>query len=272
MDELSQLKTIVETSKKVLPQTTEAVDGICSTLLGLFDNVVLYPIKKANMTFRYKIEMFKDDMEKRMSNIPSENIHSPNLMIAGPTLEALKYTLDVESLRRMYINLLTSSMDSSKDNLAHPAFVEIIKQMSPLDAKALEFIQQNGRTAIACCNIRWQRKDTPKWDGFNLIKLERPGCFLYRHLVKAYEDGYSERDITVSFENLHRLGLIQIHDDMEVSRELYRDFESCEIVLKYQEEMSNRSDSSEYEVAILPVAVEITQLGLAFSDICLSDV
>lgn len=67
-------------------------DGALATLVGWFNNVVLYPVKKANITYRYKLERFEDDLYKQAAQIPEQFQHEPNLMIAGPTLEALKYT------------------------------------------------------------------------------------------------------------------------------------------------------------------------------------
>lgn len=204
-------------------------------------------------------------------NIKKEDIVTPDLSIAVPLIEAMRYTSHKTELREMFTNLLGASMNKEVSG-EHPAFVEIIKQMSPLDAKSLEFIQENGQTAIPLCDIRWQKKSNVIWNGFSLIRFIREGSFLYRHFVNTYIEGYSEIDITVSFENLNRLGLIKIHDDMQVERELYRCFENSSFILEYQDRMRQHPDSSQYEIALLPVAAEITELGKAFSKICLSDI
>ncbi len=126
--------------KSLVPETTKQTDGVLSTVVGFFNNVVLYPVKKANLTFKYKLEAFEQDLKKKIENIPEENLQEPPLMIAGPVLEALKYTYDEENLREMYENLLASAMDNRKVNNAHPSFVDAIKQMSPLDAKILSIM------------------------------------------------------------------------------------------------------------------------------------
>lgn len=49
MDEQDPVKTITEvakTAKEVLPQTTTQADGALATLVGWFNNVVLYPVKR----------------------------------------------------------------------------------------------------------------------------------------------------------------------------------------------------------------------------------
>lgn len=110
-----------------------------STVVGFFNNVVLYPVKKANLTFRYKLEAFEKYLREKTKHIPNENLQVPPVMIAGPTLEALRYTYDEAELREMYENLLASAMDTTKVSKVHPSFVDTIKQMSPLKASGVKY-------------------------------------------------------------------------------------------------------------------------------------
>ena len=59
MDVQDPVKTITDvakTAKEVLPQTTTQTDGALATLVGWFNNVVLYPVKKANIVL-WKTEL-----------------------------------------------------------------------------------------------------------------------------------------------------------------------------------------------------------------------
>ena len=85
-----------------IPETARQADGALSTVVGFFNNVVLYPVKKANLTFRYKLEAFEDDLKEKIKNIPEENLQVPPVKIAGPVLEALRYAYDEAELREMY--------------------------------------------------------------------------------------------------------------------------------------------------------------------------
>ena len=76
-----------------IPETARQADGALSTVVGFFNNVVLYPVKKANLTFRYKLEAFEDDLKEKIKNIPEENLQVPPVKIAGPVLEALRYEI-----------------------------------------------------------------------------------------------------------------------------------------------------------------------------------
>lgn len=49
-DSINTAIDIAKMAKAVLPQTTEETDGAISTLIGWFNNVVLFPIKKANIS------------------------------------------------------------------------------------------------------------------------------------------------------------------------------------------------------------------------------
>lgn len=136
-----------------IPETAKQTDGALSTVVGFFNNVVLYPVKKANLTFRYKLEAFEDDLKEKTKHIPPENLQIPPTMIAGPTLEALRYTYDEAELREMYENLLASAMDTRTANQALPSFVDAIKQMSPLDALILQkFVDLQ---QLACAGIKF---------------------------------------------------------------------------------------------------------------------
>lgn len=123
--------------KGTVVQTEEIIESV----VGLFNNVVFYPVKKANALFKYKLEDFKNELEQKLSSIPEEKLVEPDLMIAGPSLEALKYTYDKDELRNMYLNLLTSSMNKDIKDKAHPSYVEIIRQLTPLNAKVFKRLQ-----------------------------------------------------------------------------------------------------------------------------------
>ena len=59
------IKSASDAAQDNLPATMEQTDGALSTVVGFFNNVVLYPVKKANLTFRYKLESFEDDLKKK---------------------------------------------------------------------------------------------------------------------------------------------------------------------------------------------------------------
>ena len=65
---------ISESIQSNIPETVKQTDGALSTVVVFFNNVVLYPVQKANMTFKYKLEAFEDDLREKIKDIPEENI------------------------------------------------------------------------------------------------------------------------------------------------------------------------------------------------------
>ena len=131
--------------KGAIQEGGEALQAI----VGLFNNVILYPLKKANITYKYKIEEFENDLKSKIKDIPKENLIEAPISIVGPTIESLKYAGDTPEVREMYLNLLGTSMNAETVIYSHPSYVEIIRQMSPLDAKVLKKVVDIG-TNIKC--------------------------------------------------------------------------------------------------------------------------
>ena len=183
-----------------LPATEHQTDIALSTVVGFFNNVVLYPVKKANLTFRYKLEAFEDDLNEKTKHIPPENLQIPPTMIAGPTLEALRYTYDETELREMYENLLASAMDNRNTSKVHPSFVDLIKQMSPLDAIVLDNISDNYQ--LACVKVEFTINQSTQ-----VYSNAMPNFFVPE--LASLADPF---DVSTSIENLSRLGVINIYD------------------------------------------------------------
>lgn len=234
-------------------------------------NVLLTPISKWVMQGEAKLNEISQAVSEKVKDVPPEKLVEPEPYVAVPAMQAFSYSMDSDDLKELYANLLANAINADRKNQVHPAYVEIIKQMSPLDARALEYFIEGGRTAIPLCNIRWQQKSSPRWSGFKAFRLETHGSFIYRHLSIATEDGFTDTDITISFENLHRLGLIEISDDYNVDREFYKPFEEHQLFLLYSTLFSKHDDTNHNELALLPASAQITTLGKGFCSICLPD-
>lgn len=234
-------------------------------------NVLLTPISKWVIQGEAKLNEISQAVSEKVKDVPPEKLVEPEPYVAVPAMQAFSYSMDSDDLKELYANLLANAINADKKSQVHPAYVEIIKQMSPLDARALEYFTQKGRTAIPLCNIRWQRKSGPSWKGFEHFRHSTSGSFIYRHLSNAEEDGFTNSDITVSFENLHRLGLIEISDEYVVDREAYKPFDNHPLFEFYNFLFSDRHDAAEKEVALLTSSAQITALGTGFCSICLPD-
>lgn len=253
-------KGLVEATSQALqdnlPETVKETDGILSTVVGFFNNVVLYPVKKANLTFKYKLEKFREDLGKKTSNIPIENLQVPPTMIAGPTLEALKYTYDEEELREMYEKLLASAMDNRISAEVHPSFVDTIKQLSPLDAVVLNMFSL--KQQYKCVTITFNLKEDKTKNYANAM----PDYFVEEFV--SLGDPFL---ISASLINLKRLGIIDITEN-ELMGENYDLIKSNPYLIS-RENLYRQQGKYEFTTNINKHAIILNNYGKIFAKICL---
>lgn len=242
--------------KGTVVQTGEIIESV----VGLFNNVVFYPVKKANALFKYKLEDFKNELEQKLSSIPEEKLVEPDLMIAGPALEALKYTYDKDELRNMYLNLLTSSMNKDIKDKAHPSYVEIIRQLTPLDAKVFKRLQDLRQVACAHAIL--------KIDNSNKVY----SSIYPNYIVMELLDLGDEFQLSTSISNLIRLGLIH-HEDNSINGFDYNCFKTVNIIVnnKIVLDNMNRAEGNGITTSIDIQGQVIMQndFGRSFANTCL---
>lgn len=238
------------------PATREAGEAL-QTIVGLFNNVILYPVKKANITFKYKLEEFEQDLRTKVDKIPNEKIIEPPLTIAGPTLEALKYTFDTKELREMYINLLATSMNIETVTLSHPAYVDIIKQMTPLDAVIFE--KASKIRQIPCARISFVF-------GSNMYSSAMPRLFIPDLLDT--EDPFL---VSSAVQNLCRLGVITHLDTSVVEEYNYDVFKEHSFVTNQYEVFKKITTEGELIIRMNKEVILINDFGRNFAKACLNN-
>lgn len=188
-----------------------------------------------------------------MKNVPPEAIIQPELNIAGPALEALRYTGHSDSLSDMYANLLASAMNVITTSQAHPAFVEIIKQLTSDEAKLMKLFANNKIHPI-------------------LTVLERKTNVGTREQLVYFSTFANFADIAIPgnlpsyFNNLCRLGLTEIPEGLYLSENNpYEELESEPIV---RETVSMINQMSGVKAEIKRQIIRPTQLGQQFIRAC----
>ena len=97
-------------------------------------HLALEPISGLVWGYEKIKEFVQIKVSERLASVPVEDIGPPKPNVGGPAIEALRYTGHEEELRNLYAGLLASSMTKQKRSQAHPAFVEVIKQLTPDEA------------------------------------------------------------------------------------------------------------------------------------------
>lgn len=250
------IKSASDAVQANLPETAKQTDGVISTVVEFFNNVVLFPVKKANLTFKHKLEQFEDDLRKKTDSIPDENFQAPPVMIAGPTLEALRYAYDEEELREMYENLLASAMDNRKVTKVHPAYVDAIRQMSPLDVRVLTVIMQYSQLRRAEIQFTFPDKNQK-------YMYAMPTNFVLE--LAEVEDPFL---VSSSLENLNRLGIIDISDHVLFDSD-YSELENHPYVVMRKQMYDCFGKKTEIRSNM--GSISLTDYGRAFLKICSKD-
>lgn len=218
------------------------------------------------------IENYKKSLLEKISKIPSQNLKEPDFKILGPTLEASKYYIEEQIIRNMFAELIASSMNSIKSNFVRSSFVEIIKQMEPLDAQNLKLIFNNNglaNTAIIKSNV--------SVGGYQIL-------FVNLFLLNQHEK--NQERLSSSLDNLERLGLVKIsyaeHNSDISSYEIFKnttEFKDSQIIVddlnKANETKNIQIDNSVIKKVLFSDpelkhgVVRLTYLGYDFCATCL---
>lgn len=121
--------------------------------------VLLSPLKAVVWGYDKVEQWVVEEVQERLERVPEEHRVEPKLMIAGPTVDAMKYAGAEPSLRDLFANLLVTSMDSRTSRDAHPAFVEMIKQLTTDEAKLLRSLKP--RRVYPLVDVRRYPKESP---------------------------------------------------------------------------------------------------------------
>ncbi|TFC79407.1 DUF4393 domain-containing protein [Cryobacterium sp. TMS1-20-1] len=139
-------------------------------------HTVLLPLAAANFAILHFADYMKNKFEKELADltgtIPPENLISPKSSVAGPAIQGLAFTHEEQSLKDMYLNLIATAMDGRISKRAHPAFVEIVKQIDGREADTLRSLLR-GSEMLAIVEIRTSES---AWNVLerNIIDLKRP--------------------------------------------------------------------------------------------------
>lgn len=77
---------------------------------------------------------------ENLALLPPEQISFDRPRVALQALNEAKFTINEEEIQRLFSNLISASLDNKSSGSAHPAYIEIIKQLQPDEAKILRFM------------------------------------------------------------------------------------------------------------------------------------
>lgn len=149
---------------------------------------------------------FAEDLAAKTHHIPEERAREPRASVAFPAMQGLGYTLDEPELKEMYLNLLATAVDDRLDRYAHPAFAEVIKQLSPAEAAVLlDVLVQDGVAMVEVRNMGEGGSYTV--ESTHVLNLRHPST----------GEWLRAEDSTIWVDNWIRLGLVSARYDLGMS-------------------------------------------------------
>ena len=218
-------------------------------------NAALTPLQKWIMNKEYELEETKKLLEQKLEKVDPEKIVSPEPYIAVPALQAISYSMDSQELRNLYANLLKSSMVKGIKEEVHTSFVEVIKQLTPDEAKLLKIIAQKDSHPLIDIRLNYA-------DGSFKVLIHN-----FTTLANGICD--NPNNIHSYINNLERLKLIDIPANRQLKdNNVYQPLEEYPDIKKLKEQLLN--DDS--KIVFYRKKFEITQYGKLFIELCVLDI
>ncbi|MBD5803121.1 hypothetical protein AZOA_25560 [Azoarcus sp. Aa7] len=220
-------------------------------------NNALLPIAAVNYGFQrardYFSERFGREMMEMASPIPANCVVEPKPSIAGPALQGLAFSHEEPDLKKMYLSLLASAMDGRRAEAVHPAFVEVIRQLTAKEAGLLKFVLSSGNH-WPIGEVRLSSKQGRGW------------VVLKRHVLHISDTDtqapVEEPHLPAMVDNWIRLGLVTVSYDEFVSTPgVYDPFHQRPEVVRFKEQQQSET----HDVGVQPGILTRTAFGHQFA-------
>jgi hypothetical protein len=183
----------------------QQVGSAIGTILGL-GNTLLLPLRllneRASAAFINNMERYRESLK----DVPMSAICPVTSEIGVPILERLAYVTD-ETIAEMFVQLLSSASQTSHADEVHPAFVHVIDNMSPDEAKLIRAISLYKHNVYGTFQIVPPGTQHVLGQGKYLLspRIVEGAQLVYPEYAPAY------------IENLKRLGILEsfLHSDPE---------------------------------------------------------
>ena len=226
MDE--KTKAIIEQSEGVLQEVykdlvSPSVKPI-GTMLSFLPRTIRLGLSKWEkwiINGEESIRLTAEALREKVAKIPEEKQCEPEPFIAVPAIQQISYCYDSEALRELYATLLASSMNIDTKNDVHPSFVDIIKQLTPDEARLISQMPKVSNSYIPMVDlvVKDKGKKGKRMIARNIM------------LPQYYDICENKNNMSSYIENLERLQLISIPSLQTITNEdVYQAIEDSEMV------------------------------------------
>ena len=219
-------------------------------------NAALSPIECWILGKEHNSKMVNQLLNESLKNADPEKIVPPAPYVAVPAIQAISYSMDSDELRNLYANLLAKSIYSYTKDMVHPAYVEIIKNLSPLDCKVFQSIMEKETQEI----------------GYYEMRLGTVGENSYTIILPCVTEltFASPIEISASLDNLSRNKLVVLEDFHYVDDGMYACIRSTSAYKALMASFKSRPNNK--ELRPYPKSIKSTSFGKAFHNVCVKPI
>ncbi|EGR2240696.1 DUF4393 domain-containing protein [Vibrio cholerae] len=225
--------------------------------VGKAVNVALAPISLAVWGYDKISNFLENIVAEKLEKVPEERISTPPPNVAGPAIEALKFTGHDETLQDLFANLIANSLDSKTVLEAHPAFVDIIKNISSDEGLILKLFV--GVQQFPMVDVKLNLKKT---GGYNI---------LYRNFSEIGKLANCKHpQLTTNYlDNLCRLGLLEIPSGRRINDP--KVYENLTSILSLEQLKKQFENNEDFSIGFEQKYIEVTGMGTQFINACVID-
>lgn len=259
------------TNKFSLVDMPESVDNVVKNLTDLptknagqtFGDIwylvfggISHAADKKRMKYANDLEIYRQELTQTIEQIPENKKVDPSIQITAQALENSKYCVSSQSLREMFVKLISGSMNKDFEPFVHPSFPEMIKQMDENDAHILmELKRKQNNVPIG------EYQEVFNSNNSNLV-----------HFTNAYISDIfhiSMSECSCSLSSLQRMGLLEIsYESFLTNDTFYKPFYETPIFKRLDKEISSYNRDS--KISLKKGICSITPLGKRFIRVCVS--
>ncbi len=233
--------------------------------IGKAVNVALSPISAAVWGYEKISDFIENKVTDKLEKVPEERISTPPLNIAGPAVEALKFTGHDETLQDLFANLIANSLDSKTVLEAHPSFVDIIKNISSDEGLILKLFATSQQFPM----VQFPMVDIK-------LNIKSDGSFkvICRNFSKIGDLANCKHvQLTANYiDNLCRLGILEIPEGIINNKKEYENLTSDPQIVKLQKQLENKEDlSKNCSIGFNEKYIGVTDMGKQFINACVID-
>lgn len=246
-----------DTVKPPMRELSKAV----TTVFGIA-NLLLEPIEVARLRYEQRMADVRRRLLDKHADTPPERLQEIAASIAGPTVEALRYIGDDEELREMFATLLATAADRATAPNAHPAFADIIRQLTADEARVLGVLAAEPHRSWPVIHLVGRRKGDPADKYWVVCRsqsfLDDLACVTYSQSMPTYLD------------NICRLGLAEMPSTSHVDPVSTYDALVNHPAIQGVLQQVNTAGDGQQESGVQYTLIRLTDFGRQFLTVCIS--